>query len=170
MKNKHPLIMVVLGFAVMFLPSTAAAKYISVYTGPDAEWNYLYDFGDVEVGSSGVMIFQIENAPSSPDSLILESVYIEEAGPFTITYGPAFTADIAPDESVYVEVTFMLGAEGLFEKVMRIISNASNIPPGTDIPCALRGMGTAPPPDFIAGPAVSTLNSMLLDGLDALGY
>ena len=53
MARKNILLGAVLGAAVaVLLPSTATAEIINVYPGPDDEWNYLYDYGDVEVGSS----------------------------------------------------------------------------------------------------------------------
>jgi hypothetical protein len=130
---------------LLLLPLPVAAEYINVYPGPDEEWNYLYDYGDVEVGQSGVMIFQIENDVTAPDHLLIEDIYIEGTGPFTITEAPNFPdlLPLAPGESIYVEVTFTPGAEGLEEGVMRILSNASNIPPGPNIPYGLQGTGVA---------------------------
>ena len=70
-----------MALAVLALAAApAAAEYINIYPGPDENWNYLYDFGDVEVGSSGVMIFQIENDASAPSDLTVNNVYIETAG------------------------------------------------------------------------------------------
>ena len=150
----------------VLLPSTATAEYINVYPGPDAEWNYLYDFGDVEVGSSGVMIFQIENDATAGSDLTVDNVYIEEAGAFTITDAPSFPARVAPGESIYVEVAFAPGAEGLFEGVMRILSDASNIPPGTNIPYGLQGMGTVfePPPDELMQAVMDAYAAGVADG------
>lgn len=237
----------ILGAAVVvLLPSTAMAEFINIYPGPDAEWNYLYDFGDVEVGASGVMIFQIENDPTAPSWLIVDEVVLEDvSGPFTISQNPAYPAYIDAGDSVYVEVTFAPDAVGFFEGVMTVYSNASNDPPGAHIPYGLQGMGIAyeppadelmtlvmdfyadaladgsiyglggggasagahirvfgnmldaaddliaagdyegacaqldhavvksdganSPPDFIGGPGVSSLNSMLLDVMSALG-
>ena len=236
----------VLGVAVLvLLPSTPTAEIINVNPGPDAEWNYLYDYGDVEVGSSGVMIFQIENDSSALSDLTVVAVYIEDtADSFTVTDAPALPSSVAPGESVWVETTFEPGGEGFFKGVIKILSDASNIPPGGDISFNLRGTGIAfgPPPeelmqdvlyfyagctadevihglgsggapaahvrifgdmlefaddliavidygeacaqldyavvksdglpqhpDFIAGPAVPTLNTLILDVMDALG-
>jgi len=152
---------------VMLLPSTATAEVINVYPGPDENWVYLYDFGDVEVGSSGVMIFQIENDPSALSDLTVDNVYIEETtGPFAITEAPAFPARVQPGESVYVEVAFAPGGEGLFEGVMRIISDASNIPPGGDISYNLRGMGVAfePPPEELMQAVLDFYAAGIADG------
>ena len=134
-------------FALLLLPLTVSAEYINVYPGPDEEWNYLYDYGDVEVGQSGVMIFQIENDPAADSYLTLEPVFLEDAPAFSITEQPSYPAYVAPGDSIYVEVTFTPGAEGLAEGVMRIITNASNIPPGGNIPYALRGVGIEGTPD-----------------------
>lgn len=228
---------------LLLLPIHVSAQDIHVYPGPDEDWNYLYDYGDVEVGASGVMIFQIECALDSLVGLMVDEVYIEDVDPFTITDEPSYPQSLGRGESIYVEVTFTPPAEGLFEGVMRIATNAT-IPPGTDIHYALQGMGIAyepppdelmqavmdyydagltdgsiyglgsgnahksrvrvfgnmldaaddliaagdyegackqlwdavlksdgekPPPDFIGGPGVSALNSMLLDVLEALG-
>jgi hypothetical protein len=73
--------------------------------------------------------------------LIVDNVYIQEAGPFAITEAPAFPVVLDGGESIYVEVTFTPDAEGFFEAVMRIISNASKVPPGPSIPYALQGTG-----------------------------
>ena len=153
--------------ALVLLPSTSTAEIINVYPGPDEEWNYLYDFGDVEVGSSGVMIFQIENDPTSLSDLTVNNVYLEEVtGPFAITAAPFFPAYLQPGESIYVEVTFAPGAEGLFEGVMRIVSDASNVPPGGNIPYNLRGVGVAfePPPEELMQAVLDFYASGIADG------
>jgi hypothetical protein len=125
-----------------------SAQDIAIYPGPDEEWNYLYDFGDVEVGSSGVMIFQIGCHVDSSLDLALSNVFMGAGSSFAITNAPAFPLDLRPGESIYVEVVFGPGAEGFFEGVMKIISDAI-YPPGGDIDYNLRGMGIAfePPPE-----------------------
>jgi hypothetical protein len=97
--------------------------------------------------------------------LTIDNVYIEEAGPFTITEAPAFPAYVAPGESVYVEVSFAPGAEGLFEGVMRILSNGL-IPPGEDIHYNLRGMGVAfePPPEELMQAVLDLYAAGIADG------
>ena len=131
-------------FALLLLPLPVAAEYINVYPGPDDEWNYLYDYGEVEIGSSAVMIFQIENDPSADSYLTVESVFLEdETGPFEITASPTYPWYVAPGDNGYIEVTFSADKEGFVEGIMRIISNASNIPPGGNIPYALQGTGVA---------------------------
>ena len=130
-------------FALLLLPLPVAAEYINVYPGPDENWNYLYDYGEVEVGKSGVMVFQIECDDESPGFLIVDNVFIADAGPFAVTDAPAFPAVFDVGESIYVEVTFTPGSEGLAEGIMKILSNASNVPPGANISYALQGTGVA---------------------------
>jgi hypothetical protein len=154
-----------MALAVLALAAApAAAEDIAIYPGPDEEWNYLYDFGDVEVGSSGVMIFQIGCHVDSPLNLLLNGVFVEAGSPFTMTEAPTFPQYLTPGESVYVEVAFAPGAEGLFDGVMRIQSNAS-YPPGTDIHYALRGMGVddEPPGDLMA-PVIDFYDAGIADG------
>ena len=93
------------------------------------------------------MIFQIGCHVDSLLDLELNSVYLEGGSPFTIVSALSLPQVLAPGESIYVEVSFEPGAEGFFEGVMRIQSNA-NMPPGTDIHYNLRGMGVLfePPP------------------------
>ena len=152
---------------LLLLPLPVAAEYINVYPGPDEDWNYLYDYGDVEVGHSGVMIFQIECDSDSPGTLIVGDVFIEGgSGPFTITEAPTFPIPVVPGESIYVEVTFTPGAEGLFEEIMRINSNASNIPPGPSIPYALQGtgVGVAPEPEDLIAAAIAFYDEQIAAG------
>ena len=156
----------ILGAAVvMLLPSTATAEIINVYPGPDDEWNYLYDYGDVEVGSSGVMIFQIENDPSATVDLVIYSYQVEDGSSFTLTDGPTTPIVLVPGASSYLEVTFSPVAEGLFEGVLRITSNGI-IPPGTVINYHLRGMGVAfePPPDELMQDVLDAYADGIADG------
>ena len=161
------LLKVFIAAVALLLPMSALAEYINIYPGPDEDWNYLYDFGDVEVGSSAVMIFQIENEEGSPSSLFVSDVYIEDAtGPFVIVDSSVIPALLSPGESVYVEVVFSPGDEGFFEGVMRIFSNASNDPPGTVIYYGLQGMGVGyePPPGELMALVMGFYAEGLADG------
>ena len=60
----------------MLLPLRVAAEHINVYPDPDEDGNYLYDYGEVEVGTSSVMIFQIENDPAASSRVD----WVENAG------------------------------------------------------------------------------------------
>jgi hypothetical protein len=163
---------------LLLLPLQVAAEYINVYPGPlldengepiinpdTGNWVYLYDYGDVEVGSSADMIFQIENDATASDDLILDNVTIEGTGDFTITE-PPLSPVVPPGTSVYVEVTFAPSAEGLIEGVMRILSNASNIPPGPNIPYALQGtgVGVAPEPEDLIAAAIAFYDEQIAAG------
>lgn len=129
--------------ALLLLPLNVAAQIIGVVPGPDEEGNYVFDYGEVAAGASANMIFGIWNRSTTLD-LIIEDSYLQDGtDSFEITDQPSLPTVVPPfSDYVIVEVTFNPGAEGLHEDVMRIVSNASNVPPD-GIPYTLEGTGVA---------------------------
>jgi len=158
----------VLGLA---LSPYVVAQDIQVLPEPDDQClPYEYDYGDVEVGDSGTMLFTITNTDGS--DLIVSQIAITDntSGSFAITaQTPAnsLPGAIASGESVDVEITFAPTSVGSKTATWVMRTDATNTTPCGEVlsyfEYYLQGTGVAvePPP----GEQMAALIGFFEDGV-----
>jgi hypothetical protein len=106
----------------------------------------VYDFGNVEVGTSSTTIITIASVGGHPLELMTVWVKAESSPDFSVTYCPVLPRTINPGCSVEVEVTFSPTESGYASAVLKVIANDPYEPEAL---VDLIGMGVEeePPPE-----------------------
>jgi hypothetical protein len=172
----------VLVLMVLLLPLRAFAQGIIVVPGPNEDGDYIYDYGNVVVGSTAIMVFEIISHPDHFSDLTVEEICItriagdqycspgSESDEFTIVsypgdlpYGPAY---LSPGESGEVVVEYSPTDLNLHTAMLYITTDATNDPPGMLVGYELlgRGVSSEPPPSYLMSALIAAYDSAIDDG------
>ncbi|NOZ63175.1 MAG: choice-of-anchor D domain-containing protein [Calditrichaeota bacterium] len=112
---------------------------VTVFGQPEPEISpVLYDFGDVEVGTSETIIISVTNIGFS--DLIISDYFLQavSSNDFSVIHSPRFPdvpVAIAESDNYDLEVTYSPSSTGPASAVLEVISN------GGTVTCALSGTG-----------------------------
>jgi|GEM_PF-3235078 len=112
------------GIYITYNPRPAYCDY-----QPDINVSPLvYDFGDVELETAGSILITILNYGNGDLSVQNLTFTPESSTDFTVTLSPELPSVIAPEGSIYVEVTFAPSTEDILYAVLEITSDDPDEP------------------------------------------